>query len=711
MKKTQNSPQKMLFLAAKEIFLVSLYVTIIFSVAGFGYLAYFYLQTTLGQRLFARDIPETSILYDRTGEHILYEFHGEEDRKIISHEKIPDIVRRATIAAEDDSFYSHHGVDFFSILRALKTNLASHAIQQGGSTITQQLARNAFLTREKTYRRKILETVLAIKIENKYTKEEILDAYLNEVPYGSNAYGIEAAAQTFFQKSALDLSLDEAALLAALPKATAFYSPYGENKAELASQQKNILNRMAELSLVNPEESANAKKIDTLAKIAPATEKIEAPHFVFYVREELEKKFGQKVLYEGGLKIFTTLDFEKQKMAERIVKEQTAYNLNRYGASNAALVALNPQNGQVLAMVGSRDYFDASIDGEVNVATRPRQPGSSFKPFAYAKAFEMGYQPETLILDAQTNFGPDGSGTPYIPHNYDGKFHGIVTMRQALSMSLNIPAVKTLQTVGIDETIELAHRLGITTLNDRGRYGLSLVIGGGEVKLLDETAGFSVFANDGKRNPVDPILKIVDAKGKILHANVAQNLPALEPDVARKINSILSDNAARTPVFGPNNKLHIPGMIVAAKTGTTQEFRDAWTVGYTPSLAVGVWSGNNDNRPMRAGADGSYVAAPIWNKFMVEATAGRVNENFVAYEKSQSAPRVAGAETFRVTFYDKKKGKKISAEKARKKDPEKIEIRIESVSPSGQHNLTSTIEGTDGFDQLSLDWDKYFKND
>jgi membrane peptidoglycan carboxypeptidase len=404
---------------------------------------------------------------------------------------------------------------------------------------------------------------------------------------------------------------------------------------------------------------------------------------VFYVLGELEKKYGKQLIEEGGLKIFTTLDYEKQALAEKIIIANDSA-LKRYGASNAALVALDPQTGEILAMVGSKNYFDTSIDGQVNVATRPRQPGSSFKPIVYAASFEKGFQPETIVLDTRTNFGPDGSGRDYIPNNYSGKFYGPKTMRQALAMSLNIPAIKTLREVGIDNAIEMAHRLGITTLNDRNRYGLALVIGGGEVTLLDETSAFSVFANDGKRNPVNPIRKIQDAKGNIIEAQKVQNIPVIDVQVARKINSVLSDNAARTPVFGPNNKLFIPGKTVAAKTGTTQEFRDAWTVGYTPSLAVGVWTGNNDNRPMRYGADGSFVAAPIWNQFMAETLKEYPQETFVAYEKSPSAtPKVKyKAESYKekITYYKTSDGKKISEKKAKKMDPKKVRKKVEYVT-------------------------------
>ncbi|MFA6383437.1 MAG: PBP1A family penicillin-binding protein [Parcubacteria group bacterium] len=665
----------------KEIALVFLDVFVMLAViliAGFVYLM---IKTPLGDTLYTRNIAQTSIIYDRTGKHVLYEIHGEEDRKILIHDQIPDTIRIATVATEDDSFYRHPGIDIGAIFRALKANIKNGSASQGGSTITQQLARSVYLSREKTLKRKILEAIYAIKIDKKYTKDQILDAYLNQVPYGSNAYGVEAAAEIYFNKKASDLTLDEAAMLAALTKAPTYYSPYGDNTDALIRRQQEILKRIAKLNMADPQIIAEALEVDTKAKVVPFGQPIKAPHFVFYVKDQLAKKYGEKMIVEGGLKIYTTLDYEKQKLAEQVIVEGTAYNQKRYGATNAGLVAIDPRNGQILAMVGSRGYFDTAIDGQVNVTTSPRQPGSSFKPIVYAKAFENGYQPETLVLDAQTNFGKDGSGINYVPRNYDGKFHGIISMRQALAMSLNVPAIKTLRAVGIDDAIEMAHRLGITTLNDRPRYGLSLVIGGGEVTLLDETSAFSVFANDGKRNPVDPILKIIDSEGKTIEENQPQNLPVLDPQIARKIDSILSDNSARVPIFGPNNKLFIPDRTVAAKTGTTQEFRDAWTVGFTPYIAVGVWSGNNNGKPMNAGADGSFVAAPIWNKFMSQITQENPDVAFAPYEKSKdNVPRVAGAyQQLKITYYKIASGKKISEDKAKKMDPDKVRMQVETI--------------------------------
>lgn len=637
----------------------------ILALIAFSYL--FFFATPDAKEMLTNPPAKTSVIYDRTGEHVLYEIHGEENRKIITHEEIPGYMRLATITAEDASFYGHYGFDITSIIRALKTNISENERAQGGSTITQQLARNVFLTRKKTIERKILELVMAVKLERKFTKDEILDAYLNRVPYGSNTYGIESASETYFGKKANELTLDEAAILAALPKATTFYSPYGNNRLALVDRQQMILQKIKGLNLLPAGEVENALMQDTLKKIIPFKEEVDAPHFVFYVKEKLEEKYGKDLLETGGLKIYTTLDYDLQKKAEESVKNGVQKNA-AYGAENAALVALDPKTGNVLAMVGSRDFFDTKIDGQVNVATSLRQPGSSFKPFAYARAFEKGFQPETLFYDVETNFGPDGSGKDYIPNNYDGKSHGLVSMRQALSMSLNIPAVKTLYLAGVDDTITLAERLGITTLKDRKRYGLSLVLGGGEVKLVDMVSAFSTFPNEGKHYPLNVIAKIEDDKNAILEAEKPKATEALDPTVAKKINSILSDNSARAPIFGSHSPLAFEGSTVAAKTGTTQGWRDAWTVGYNTSIVVGVWAGNNDSRLMKQGADGIYVAAPIWRDFINKALPRFPSSTFSSYEKVASDKfMITGNLEQETAYYDKKTGERISEEKAKDK--------------------------------------------
>jgi penicillin-binding protein 1C len=606
--------------------------------------------------------PQTSIIYDRSGKIVLYKIHGEENRKVLSHDEIPDVVRIATVATEDKNFYSHFGVDFFSILRALKINIENGEISQGGSTITQQLARNVYLTREKTLRRKFMETLIAFKIEKNFTKDEILDRYLNQVPYGSNAYGISAAAEVFFGKEAKNLTLDEAVFLASLPKAPTYYSPYGSNISELIVRYHRNLNQLEELKLTTPTEIEKARKINILTKVEPFHESILAPHFVFYVTSQLENKYGRDFLEKGGLKIITTLDYDLQKIGEKVVAEGGVRNV-AYGASNAALVATEPKSGDILVMVGSRDFFNSTIDGQVNVAARLRQPGSSFKPIVYATAFEKGYQPETLIADVPTNFGPDGGGISYIPQNYDGKFHGVLPMRKTLAMSLNIPAIKTLALVGIDSAIDMAHRLGITTLNDRNRYGLSMAIGGAEVKLIDMASAFSVFAAEGEKYPARSILEIVDNNGES-YFDKKQGDRVINVEVARKINSVLSDNSARSAIFGPNSPLYIPGRTVAAKTGTSQEFRDAWTVGFTPSIAVGVWAGNNDSHSMHPGSDGVFVAAPIWRSFMDAVLLRYPSEGFVGYQVVAHNEKVALSEADLKKIEEDQK----NAEKEQKKE-------------------------------------------
>lgn len=628
-----------------------------------------------------RPLAQTSIIYDRAGQHVLYEIHGDINRKVLSHEEISDFVRFATIAAEDDEFYSHKGFDIKSIARAAKVNFETRSLKQGGSTITQQLARNALLTREKTFERKIKELFVAIKIEEVFTKDEILDMYLNEISYGSNIHGIQAAAEYYFGKNAANLTLGEAATLAALPNAPTLYSPHGDNLAALSKRREYILKRTALLGFTKQEEAEEALQEEI--KVLPRKKEIRAPHFVFHVIEELKKTFGREVIEKGGLRIITTLDIEKQGHAEEVVRKGALENEDNYRAENAALVALDPKTGEVLVMAGSRDYFDKTIDGEVNVTTRLRQPGSAFKPIAYAKAFEKGFQPETLLYDVRTNFGPDGSGRNYIPRNYNNSFRGLVSMRDALAMSLNIPAVKTLYLASVRDTIGFAEKLGITTLTRKNEYGLSLVLGGGDITLLEGSSAYGVFANDGKRIPATAIKKVMTQDNKTLYEHQVEPLQVLDQQIARKINSILSDNKARVPVFGSQNKLFIPGKTVAAKTGTTQEYRDAWTIGYTPSVVVGVWAGNNDNTPMKPGAAGTFVAAPIWNEFMAYLLQDKPEESFADYQKVESdAFMISGKVEKTKSFYKKSSGEKISEEKAKKKKAKKVEVREESVARS-----------------------------
>jgi 1A family penicillin-binding protein len=610
-----------------RLFRVACWGLVVFLLFAIGVFAYYAKDLPSPTKLNDRQVVQSTKIYDRTGDHLLYEIHGEEKRTSISLDQMSQIVRAATISAEDQEFFQHHGVQFKAVARAAIYDILGRSASQGGSTITQQLIKNTVLTNEKTFTRKVKEVILSVELEQKFSKDEILEMYLNEIPYGSNAYGIQAAAQTFFGKDAKDLSLAESATLASLPKAPTYYSPYGSHQDELKYRQEYIIDQMTKLGYISADQAKEAKAVDVLAEIRPFQENISAPHFVMYVKEQLVNQYGEKQIEEGGMKVYTTLDWDKQQAAEEAVKKGVAANAAKYKATNAALVAIDPKTGQILAMVGSRDYFDKTIDGNVNVAVRLRQPGSSFKPYVYATAFKKGYTPDTIVFDTETNFGTKDQ--PYTPMDYDGKFRGPVKMKEALAQSLNIPAVKTLYLAGVNNSINTAKSMGITTLNDPSRYGLSLVLGGGEVTLLDHVNAFGTFATAGIRHDKTAILKIVDGQGKALQEYT--NSPGervLDTNVCAQIDGILSDNKLRAPIFGSNTPLRFDDRPVAAKTGTTNEWRDAWTVGYTPGLVAGVWAGNNNNSPMAQGADGVYTAAPIWRDFMDRALANSAIEKF-----------------------------------------------------------------------------------
>ena len=512
-------------------------------------------------------------------------------------------------------------------MRALLKDIAARDLRQGGSTITQQLVKNSLLGHERTFRRKLREALLAIVLEAKLEKERILDLYLNQIPYGQNAYGIEAAAETFFGKRARELTTAESALLAALPAAPSYFSPYGQHKDELLRRKDHILARMGELGYLSSDDVRRAT--GEALKFLPATKNIRAPHFVMFIRDYLRERYGEEEVQEGGLVVTTTLDWTLQEAAERIVREFAERNEKLIKATNMALTAVNPKTGEILAMVGSRDYFDVERDGNFNVATALRQPGSAFKPFVYATAFRKGITPETVLFDVPTEFNPrctaEGAPRPasgarqadcYHPQNYDERFRGPVTVRQALAQSLNVPSVKLLYLAGVEDSIRTAEELGITSLTDRSRYGLSLVLGGAEVRLLEMVSAYGAFANDGVLSPPTGIHSISAADGRILEERRDAPRPVLDGDIARLINDILSDNDARVPVFQPRSSLYFEGRRVAAKTGTTQNYRDAWTIGYTPSIVVGVWAGNNDNTPVQQKGSGVMAAAPAWHAFM-----------------------------------------------------------------------------------------------
>ena len=583
-----------------------------------------------------RRVENSTKIYDRTGKVLLYDVHRDTKRTDITSEEMGVNIKNATVAIEDAEFYNHNGVRIVSTVRAVLSNMFGFGIGGGGSTITQQLVKNTLLTSEKSYTRKIKEWVLAIKIDNSIPKEKILEYYLNEAPYGGTIYGIEEASKTYFGKDPTDLTLTEAAYLASIPQSPTALSPYGKNKDKLETRKNLVLSRMLELNFIEKEDYDKAKS-EVVSFVPQVTTGIKAPHFVFFIKDYIEQKYGREIVEKGGLKIITTLDYDLQAKGEAIVKDGALQNEKDWEGKNAGLVAIDPKTGQILTMVGSRNYFDKEIDGNYNIATANRQPGSSFKPFIYATAFNKGFTPDTVLFDLPTEFQTTcdayGKATKghnqedcYMPDNYDGKYRGPMSLRYALAQSINIPAVKLFYLAGTSDSLNTAEEMGISTLSDIGRYGLTLVIGGGEITLLDMTSAYGIFADNGIRNPYTGILKVEDSTGKILEEYTPNTREVLPKNTALIISDILSDEKARTPTFGAHSVLYIPGKDVAAKTGTTNNNRDAWTIGYTPNIVVGVWAGNNDNKPMKKG--GVAVAGPIWNKFMNEALKILPDEQF-----------------------------------------------------------------------------------
>lgn len=565
------------------------------------------------------NIPESSQIYDRNG-NLLYTVYSEKNRTQIPLKDIPKNVQNATIAIEDRDFYNHGPIDFRGIARALIGN-ATGKPTQGGSTLTQQLIKSSLLTPEQTVKRKIKEIILAFATEVIYSKDKILELYLNQIPYGGTAYGIEAAAQTYFGKNAKDLDLAESALLAGLPQSPSLYSPFGSHPEYAKERQEQVLKAMKDQGFITEaqEKKAKAEKL----KYKNISNNIKAPHFVLYVRDLLTEKYGKKFTEEGGFKIKTTLDLPIQEFTELAVATEVA-KLRFARVSNGAALVTNPSNGDVLAMVGSKDYFDNSIDGNVNITLALRQPGSSIKPINYAVGLMNGYSPATTFVDKEICF-PSGVGKGYCPRNYDGKFHGMVSMRDSLGSSLNIPAVKMLKLNGVETMVSTAAAMGLSTLTDPERYGLALTLGGGEVRMVDMATAFGVFANKGYRIDLNPILEVKDGNGKILERKEAKSpifgKKVLPEEVTFMISDILADNQARLLAFGSNSDLLIPGQTVSVKTGTTNDYKDNWTIGYTPNFLVATWVGNNDNTPMTGVSSGVAGASPIWNhvmKFVLE---------------------------------------------------------------------------------------------
>ncbi len=565
--------------------------------------------------------PQSSKIYDRNGK-LLYTIFTTRNQTYVPFKQIPNHVKNATIALEDKDFYKHGAVDIRGITRAFYSTVFKKEVQ-GGSTITQQLVKTSLLTPERTISRKVKEIFLAFIVESVYSKDKILEMYLNQVPYGGTAYGVEAASHVYFDKPVEKLNLAESAFLAALPEAPSVYSPFGSRPELGKTRQLEALKRMRELGYITSEEERGAIELEL--KFSKIQNKILAPHFVFYIKDILEQRYGPRAVEQGGLHVTTSLDLDLQAYAEASVAGEIE-TLKNLRVSNGAALISDPRTGEILAMVGSRDYFDDAIDGNVNVTLAKRQPGSSIKPINYAVGLIKGYTASTPFVDDRVCF-PNPGQRPYCPVNYDGRFHGVQQMRFALANSYNIPAVKMLKANGVEAMIATASAMGITTFSEPDRYGLSLTLGGGEVTMLNMVEAFGVFANNGYRITLAPVLKVIDSRGHVLEEYKPPKSPifgkrVLPDGVAYIISHILLDNGARASAFGENSVLRIGNYPVSVKTGTTNDLRDNWTIGYTPSRVVATWVGNNDNTPMSGIVSGVTGAAPIWHDLMAKVLEG-----------------------------------------------------------------------------------------
>ncbi len=572
-----------------------------------------------------RQVAQSTKIYDRTGQVLLYDYNRDAKRDIVPLSDISPNAVEATIAIEDSSFYEHGGIRIASIIRAALADLIPGGNTQGGSTITQQVVKNEILTNTRSISRKVREWVLAIKMEQVYSKDQILETYLNDIPYGGTLYGIEAASETYFGIPAKDLDLAQSAYLAAMVQAPSYYSPYGANRAALDAREQLVLDRMHTLGFISDADYASVKTEQVAFAPNGRTTTIIAPHFVFYILNQLEEQYGQNALV-SGLKVTTTLDADLQTHAESIIKDAAPTLLKNDNASNEAMVAIQPSTGEILAMVGSSDFFSTTTDGQYNAALALRQPGSTMKPFIYSLALEKGYTRDTVVFDTPTQFStacaPSDitSTTPpcYAPQNYDDKFRGPMTFETALAQSINVPAIKVLYLVGIQNAINLAENMGLSSLGDANQYGLTLVLGGGEVRLLDLTGAYAAFADGGVKNTPTGILEVDDAQGNVLEKYTPNPTQVLPQNIANDMNAMLSDNPARVPEYTLDSPLHFPGYDVAVKTGTTDDTRDAWVIGYTPSITIGTWAGNNDNTPMVKSIAG-MILAPSWHDIMAYA--------------------------------------------------------------------------------------------
>lgn len=568
------------------------------------------------EQLIERPLFQSTRVYDRNGNLLAEFFDPRAGRRIwVSLRDVSPAVVQATLATEDPNFYKNPGVDWQAVIRAAIQNITGGRIESGASTITMQLVRNALFDPEErfapTINRKLKELLLAYEVSQRYSKDQILEMYLNEVYYGNLAYGIESAAQTYFGKPAKDLNLAEAALLAGIPQAPADYNPF-TNFDLTKRRQELVLDLMVKHGFISPEQAEEARAAPL--HFAEPKQQVKAPHFVNYVRDLLIQKYGEQAVFNLGLQVVTTLDLDLQQAAEQIIREHIQ-QIRRYRATNAALVAINPNTGEILTMVGSADFYDQSIDGQVNVALSFRQPGSAIKPITYAAAFERGWTPATILDDSPIELRI--GNRIYRPNNHDFKFRGPIPIRKALAGSLNIPAIRTVQFVGVENMIELAKDMGVVFLReDPVQCGVSITLGGCEVRLLDLTSAFGVFAAQGVRHPPAAILKVTDYKGRVLEEfKPGPGKQVLRPEVAFLVTDILSDNDARSFVWGPNSWLKLASRPAAAKTGTTEYNQDGWQLGYTPDLVVGVWVGNSDGSPMGP-IYGIQASGPIWNRFM-----------------------------------------------------------------------------------------------
>ena len=581
----------------------------------------------------ARQVDQSTKIYDRTGQVLLYDYNRDAKRDVVPLTDIAPDMQSAAIAIEDSSFYEHGGIRVASIIRAALADLLPGGNTQGGSTITQQVVKNTLLTNQRTISRKIHEWVLAIKLEQKYSKSEILETYLNDIPFGGTLYGVEAASESYFGIPAKDLDLAQSAYLAAMIQAPSYYSPYGSHKDALDTRKNVVLDRMHTLGFITDAEWTAAKD-EKVAFSSSRNTGIIAPHFVFYILDQLEQEYGPNALI-SGLKVTTTLDADLQAHAETIISEAAPTLLKNDNASNEAMVAIAPSTGQILAMVGSSDFFSTTTDGQFNSALALRQPGSTMKPFIYSLALEQGYTRDTVVFDTPTQFSTScrpediaSSTAPcYAPVNYDNKFRGPMTFETALAQSINIPAIKVLYLVGIQNAINLAKSFGLTSLGDAAQYGLTVVLGGGEVRLLDLTGAYAAFADGGVKNTPTGILEVDDASGNVLQKYTPSPVRVLPQNIANDMNAMLSDNPARVPEYTLHSPLYFPGYDVAVKTGTTDDTRDAWVVGYTPSIAIGTWAGNNSNAPMVKNIAG-LILAPSWHDIMAYALTKYPKEYF-----------------------------------------------------------------------------------